>query len=204
MSDIVQDEKHARLVTGPHYRNGSISAGEKEVFFQSEHFGDIGVNYAAMSEDKDTLPNMALGDFVDGANHTFAKCFGGFAIFNHVPVARAACLAHNLGLTGGQRLREHIQIIALFDGGNGKDMAQPDLPDLFDNHRRQAKMLDQGSRRFATTAQRAAIHRIKRETFQPPGQSSRLPATLLAQWQVVINAAGDNFVRLWNGVCVPD
>jgi hypothetical protein len=64
--------------------------------------------------------------------------------------------------------------------------------------------LCQGSGCLLAAEQWTAVHSVKAGIAQALGQRLSLFPPNATQWQVIINAAGNNFIFFWNGITVAD
>ena len=73
MPDVIQNIKHALFACDPYYRDGGVGCREEEVAFQTQRFGGIGVDHAAVREGYYALADAQIGYFIEGLDDTLAE-----------------------------------------------------------------------------------------------------------------------------------
>src|SRR5579859_3829320 len=194
MPDVIQYIQHALFACHPNHRDGGVGCRKKEVAFQSQRFGGIGVDDAPMREGDHALADMPAGDLIEGRDDASAENLRGFAVGDVIPVARFPGYAHDITLAFVERLVKTLQIMRIFR--QRANIPQPDLLDAIDDNGRQTQGLGQRCCRLLAAPQRAAIDRIEMYSAETLGQVPRLLSPNFTERQIVIDAARNNFIRL--------
>src|SRR5579885_3895729 len=159
MPDIIEDVEDAAAVSNAHDGNRGVGGGIEEILFQSKHLGDVGVEDAAVRENKDALSSVPASDAIDGLHHALAKGFRWLAARNSIPASRSAHPAQDFALAFLQCLAQGVQVLPI--GWQWQHFTQANLLQVVDNGGGQAETFGQGRGSLKAAAQGTAVERIE-------------------------------------------